>query len=201
LKKIYLLGAGGHGKVIIEMAELSGYLIRGVFDDNENILQILQYPVLGKFFQDKVLDDASFIISVGNNKIRKKISQSLSGPFVTITHPSANLSSRAELGEGSVVMAGAVVNSEALVGRHVILNSQSVVEHDCILEDFVHISPNASLAGEVKVGEGSHIGIGACVIQGINIGKWCTVGAGAVIIRDVPDGATVVGNPGKIIKK
>jgi len=56
------------------------------------------------------------------------------------------------------------------------------------------------LAGHVEVGEGSHIGIGVSIIQGIKIGKWCTIGAGAVIIKDVTDGATIVGNPRKIIK-
>jgi acetyltransferase EpsM len=69
------------------------------------------------------------------------------------------------------------------------------------VEDFVHISPNAALAGNVKVGEGTQIGIGACVMQNIRIGKWAIIGAGAVIIRDVPDYAVVVGNPGRVIKR
>jgi acetyltransferase EpsM len=69
-----------------------------------------------------------------------------------------------------------------------------------VVADFVHISPNAALAGNVKVGEGTQVGIGACVMQNITIGKWATIGAGAVIIRDVPDYAVVVGNPGRIVR-
>jgi acetyltransferase EpsM len=68
-----------------------------------------------------------------------------------------------------------------------------------VIADFVHISPNATLSGNVKAGEGSHIGAGATIIQGITIGKWCTVGAGAVVIKDVPDYATVVGVPARVI--
>ena len=93
-----------------------------------------------------------------------------------------------------------VVNADVTIGKHCILNSGSIIEHDCVLSDYVHISPNASLAGNVSVGEGTQIGIGASVIQGITIGKWVTIGAGAVIIEDVPDFAVVVGNPGRVIK-
>ena len=93
----------------------------------------------------------------------------------------------------------AAINSQVLIGRHCIINTGAVVEHDSILEDYVHISPKAAVAGNVRIGEGSHIGIGAVVIPGITIGKWTTIGAGSVIIKDVPDYATVVGNPGRIV--
>ncbi len=97
-------------------------------------------------------------------------------------------------------MAGVSVNVHTKIGNHCIINTNASIDHDCVLEDFVHVSPNAALAGDVRVGEGTHIGIRACVIQGLRIGKWCVVGAGAVIIRDVPDHATVVGNPGRVVK-
>ncbi|WP_449398442.1 hypothetical protein [Chryseobacterium wanjuense] len=97
-------------------------------------------------------------------------------------------------------MPGVTINAIVKVGRHCIVNTNASIDHDCILEDFVHISPNVALGGNVYVGEGTHVGIGVNVIQGITIGKWCTIGAGAVIISDVPDGCTVVGNPGRIIK-
>jgi acetyltransferase EpsM len=97
-------------------------------------------------------------------------------------------------------MANVSVNVHTTIGRHVILNTNCCVDHDCVLEDFVHISPHASLAGNVQVGEGTQIGIGASIKQNIRIGKWVMIGAGAVIIRDVPDYSVVVGNPGRIIK-
>jgi sugar O-acyltransferase (sialic acid O-acetyltransferase NeuD family) len=195
---IYLYGASGHGKVVIEIAELTNKSIAGLVDTDPAIKNLFEYPVSSEPPADI---DAHFVISVGDNSIRKKIALELKGRMIeTLVHPRSNLSQRANLGEGTVVMAGVTVNSYAYIGKHCILNTNASIDHDCHIEDFVHISPNVALAGNVTIGEGTHIGIGACVIQGINIGKWCTIGAGAVIIQDVPDGVTVVGNPGKIIK-
>lgn len=200
MKEIYLYGAGGHAKVIAEILELSGAAVKGVFDDNPDVTGLLHYPALGSFRQALLGKEARMIISVGNNRIRKEIAEKLHVPFGQAIHPSVILSRTATIGQGTAVMAGVTVNSETKIGKHVILNTQCSVDHDCRIGDFVHISPQVALAGDVKVGEGTHIGIGACVIQGINIGRWCTIGAGSVIIHDVPDGATVVGNPGRIIK-
>ncbi len=97
-------------------------------------------------------------------------------------------------------MPKACVNAEVKIGKHCIVNTASVIEHECVIEDFVHISPNATLAGNITVKEGAHIGIGANIIQGVNIGKYAVIGAGAVVISDVPDYAVVVGNPAKLIK-
>lgn len=200
MKEVYLVGAGGHAKVIAEILELQGDLVKGVFDDNASITHLLHYPSFGFFNPEMIGDRAKVIISVGNNRIRKSIAERLKVRFGSALHPSVVLSKTATIGNGSVAMAGVTVNSEAKIGSHVILNTQCSVDHDCQIGDYVHLSPQVALAGGVKVGEGTHIGIGACVIQGITIGKWCTIGAGAVIINDIPDGATVVGNPGKIIK-
>jgi acetyltransferase EpsM len=98
-------------------------------------------------------------------------------------------------------MPGVTVNSSTTIGAHCILNTNSSIDHDCILDNYVHISPNATLCGGISIGEGTHIGAGAVVIPGIKIGKWCTIGAGSVIINNIPDYSTVVGNPGKIIKQ
>ena len=196
---IYFIGANLHAKVIIELAEILSLPIGGLVDTNPEVKALLGYPVSLKE-PVKNSNVNSFIISIGDNHLRKKIAQNLSGKFETLIHPGSNLSKRSSIHEGTVVMAGVSVNSSCSIGKHVILNTNCSVDHDCIIGDFVHISPNAALAGNVQVGEGSHVGIGASVIQGIKIGKWCTIGAGSVIIKDVPDYATVVGNPGRIIK-
>ncbi len=193
-----LIGASGHAKVIVEIAELLSIPIVGLVDKDDSISSLLDYKV--QPYSYDLQDGGHYIISVGNNNSRKEIA--LSQPtlsFVSLLHPSATISKRAQIGVGSVAMAGVSVNSDCVIGQHVILNTNCSVDHECHIGDYVHISPNASLAGNVIVGEGTHIGIGACVIQSVTIGKWCTIGAGAVIIRDVPDGSTVVGNPGRII--
>ncbi len=205
MQHLCLYGAGGHAKVIAEIAEELGVHIRGVFDNSLLIEKILNmYPVYHNLEHISAWNSLVFIVAVGNNTHRKRIvEQELLGTrdFATLVHPAAVISRRADIDRGSVVMAGATVNVGAEIGQHCIINTNASIDHDCVIGNYVHISPNAALAGNVWVGEGTHVGIGATVIQGIKIGKWCTLGAGAVIIRDVPDGSTVVGNPGKIIKK
>ena len=197
---IYLYGASGHAKVIIESLELEQKNVGGLIDDNPSIVSLLGYPVFQKLPASFDIEKDHLIVSIGGNAIRKKIVSRLNGRFDQSIHPSVNLSRRALIGVGTVIMAGVSVNSGSKVGDHVILNTNASVDHDCWIDDFVHISPNVALAGDVTIGEGTHIGIGACVIQGVKIGKWATIGAGAVILKDVPDFAIVVGNPGQIIK-
>jgi acetyltransferase EpsM len=197
---MYLYGASGHCKVVIEAIKSSvNETIYGVFDDNSKNDTILSIPILNPI-NVGLSNLENFIITIGNNRIRKNIVKSINTNYINAIDSSAIISKSSKVEIGTVILAGAIINAEAKIGKHCIINSGSIIEHDCIIEDFAHISPNATLAGNVFVGEGSHIGIGAVVIQGIKIGKWCVIGAGAVIIRDVPDFAVVVGNPSKIIK-
>jgi len=198
---MYLYGASGHCKVIIDSIKSStDTIIEGVFDDKPTIETILNIPVINfnTFDKSKLTE---LIISVGKNITRKKLAESIQANYVSVVHPTAIVSKYATIACGTVVLPKCVINAEAKIGKHCIINTGAVVEHDCILSDFVHISPNAALAGNVEIGEGSHIGIGAVVIQGVKIGKWATIGAGAVIINNVPDGAVMVGIPARNIKK
>lgn len=193
-----LFGASGHAKVIADILMLNNIKIEKIIDDNPKIDNIFGIPVVkNNLFEN---DGFNAVISIGNNSIRKRISEKYQLNYVNAIDISAVVSKNSTIGKGTVVMPNAVINAGTKVGNHCIINTAAVVEHDCNIGDFVHISPNAALAGNVTVGEGSHIGIGACVIQGVEIGKWATVGAGSVIIKNIPDYATVVGNPGKIIK-
>lgn len=196
---MYLYGASGHSKVIIDILKQQQVEVEAVLDDAPKSDFIYGIPVVKA--SDMILDaKAVLIVAIGNNSFRKKIAEQLEVQFYTAIHASAVVSPETTLRIGTVVMPNAVINAFSTLGKHCIVNSGAIVEHDCVLENYVHISPNAALAGGVSVGEGTHIGIGASVIQGIKIGKWVTVGAGAVIIEDVPDYAVVVGNPGRIIK-
>lgn len=196
---MYLYGASGHAKVILEILELSGIKIHGLFDDNPLIKDIIGYPCFGTF-TGKLNPEDKWIISIGNNLQRKQISARYPFSYGIAIHPSSVISSRVIIGEGTVIMGNAIINTGTEIGCHSIINTSASVDHDCKLGDFVHISPNATLCGGVTVGEGTHIGAGATVIPGISIGKWAVIGAGSVIIRDVPDFALVVGNPGKIVR-
>lgn len=199
--EVFLYGASGHGKVIVEILEANKITVGAIFDDHSKIEKLLQYPVLGSFDPAVLKKNmARVLISIGNNAIRKKIALTLPAIFTVAIHPSANISPRCHVGRGTVIMAGVSVNCDVSIGEHAILNTNASIDHDCVIDNYVHISPNAALAGNVSIGEGTHVGIGAVVIQGVKIGKWCTIGAGTVIINDIPDYAVVVGNPGKIIK-
>lgn len=194
-----IYGASGHGKVIIDLVRSRMLEVHHILDDNRNIEKIYDFPVI-HCCTPKILKYET-IVAIGDNYIRKKKVISFRGSFYRgISHAAAVVDCTVKLGEGTVIMANATVNADTIVGSHCILNTNCVVDHDCLLENFVHISPGTVLAGGVEVGEGAHIGIGAMVIPGKKIGKWSTIGAGAVIIEDVPDFATVVGNPGRIIR-
>lgn len=198
--KIYLYGASGHGKVIIDILKSNNETIDAIVDDFPKLKSLFGIPVLNsKDFDD--LSGQKLIVSIGDNLIRKKVVKRLNNvSFHIAIHPKAVVSSFSEIGDGTVVMAGAIINPATSIGKHCIINTGAIIEHDCVIKDFVHISPNASVAGAVTIEKGAHIGIGASIIQGIKIGKWSMIGAGAVIIEDVPNFAVVVGNPGKVIK-
>lgn len=195
---MYIYGASGHGKVILEIAESKGIQVEGFIDIDPNKSELLGYRV----FHSLVDQSAEMVLAIGDNKVRRKLAmQNPNFKYSILIHPLANISKRAQFNKGTVVMAGATVNVDVIVGMHCIINTNASIDHDCVIEDFVHLSPNVGIAGSVTVGEGTHVGIGASIIQGIKIGRWCTIGAGAVIIKDVPDGSTIVGNPGRVIKK
>ena len=196
---MYLYGASGHARVIIEILEKNGVKIHGLFDDNFAIKNLLDYPVLGPPGADNSVEE-EVIVSIGTNAIRREIVRNHRFNYGKAIHQNAEISIRSTIGEGSVVIGKAIINIGSKIGKHCIINTSASVDHDCIIEDFVHISPNATLCGEVTVREGTHIGGGAVIIPGVTVGKWAVVGAGSVIIRDVPDFATVVGNPGRVIK-
>jgi acetyltransferase EpsM len=197
---MYLYGASGHCKVIIDIInESKECAIEGIVDDSPKLDSIFNIPVLNADEIDSY-EGKQLIVSIGDNSTRKRIVEKINAIYTTAIHPTATISAYAKIEAGTVIMAGAILNPDVMIGKHCIINTGAIIEHDCVLEDFVHVAPRASLAGSVAIGEGTHIGIGASIIQGLTIGKWVTIGAGAVIVRDVPDFAVVVGSPGRILK-
>ena len=193
---MYLFGAGGHAKVVLEILEANNICIDGLFDSDKSIKYLLDYPV---FYVDNL--KGPLIISIGNNKRRKKIASSVKIEFAKAIHPSAIISKRANIEEGCVVMQGAIIQSCAVIGKHCIINTGVSIDHECVIDDFTHISPHATLCGNVSVGEGAWIGAGATVIPGVKIGKWSIIGAGAVVTKDIPDNVIAYGSPCKVFSE
>ena len=193
---MYLYGASGHAKVIIDILRANQIEINGLVDDNPNVQELLGISVL---HQSNGL--SPFIISIGNNQIRKTIAELLKTSFGKAIHPSAIISPNSLIDEGTVVMQGAIVQSCATIGKHCIINTGASVDHECVIEDYVHISPHATLCGNVHVGEGSWVAAGSVVLPGVKIGKWSVIGAGSVVAKDIPDGVLAVGNRCRVLKK
>lgn len=207
MKKIVIIGAGRHSKVVQDIVEAMGeYRLMAILDDQYEVLKrkgnvyfgpILSYRRLFIHFECKV------IIAIGRNDLRFKIVNELNldvMDYETVIHPTAVVGKNVSIGKGTVIMPNVVLNAGARVGNHVIVNTSSVIEHDTHLDDFIHIAPSATLTGAVKVGTGTMMGAGSTVIPSITIGEWCTVGAGSTVIKDISDASTAVGSPARIIK-
>ena len=206
MKRLAVLGASGHGKVVAEIAELNDWDVV-FFDDAYSVLSHLEHwPVVGNT-NDLLSVLQSFdgcFVAIGNNKIRLAKQRLLSeqgAVFPFLNHPSAIVSRYSKLGAGSVVMAGAVINPFVQIGRACIVNTSATIDHDCLLAAGVHISPGVNLAGAVEVGETSWIGIGASVKPCIEIGSNVIVGAGAVVVNNLPSDCLVTGVPAKLKEK
>lgn len=200
MQQVIIIGASGHGKVIADTILQSGDQVRGFLDDNPELGEsFVGFPVLGTVDQFVDYPDAKFVVAIGNAKIRENIVEKLAGvSWYTAIHPRAVISSLdTSIGEGTVVMAEAVINAGAKIGKHCIINTGAVVEHDNRIDDFVHISVGAKIAGTVHVGKGAWIGIGAAVKNNVEICEECMIGAGAVVVGDVCKPGTYIGIPAK----
>ncbi len=203
MKQLAILGASGHGKVVAEIAELCGWGKIHFFDDAwPEVGQNGLWSVIGKTkdLTDKIKEYDSAIVAIGDNDIRYEKSLFLISKgfkLATLIHPAAIVSQYSNISQGSVVMAGVVINPFSAVGQACIVNTSATIDHDCIIDNAVHISPGVNLAGAVKVGAFSWIGIGATVKQCVQIGTNVVIGAGATVINDVNDDFLVVGTPAK----
>lgn len=200
MNRLVIIGAGGHGKVIADIAMKNGYN-HICFVDDHATGNCMGFPIIGICDSIRMLDDGhtDFVIGIGNNGVRKSIAERFDVNWVTLVHPSAQIACNVTIGKGTVIMAGVVVNVSASVGMHCIINTGAIVEHDNVIEDYVHLSPRAALGGTVRVGELTHIGIGATVRNNIDICAACTIGAGAVLVKNAERGGVYVGVPARVI--
>lgn len=197
-KKIMLLGAGGHSKVIIDMLRLKNIKDIIVLDDFVKNRKIMGINVLGCINEHTRFLDYKAIIAIGNNEIRKKIYDKINIEYYTCIHPFAFVSPNSVIDKGTVVMANATINVGSKVGKQSIINTGAIIEHENIIGDFVHISPGVKLGGNVTIGNNSWIGIGATIKNNIKICDNVVIGAGATVVEDIVKPGIYIGAPAKI---
>lgn len=200
-KKVVIIGAGGHGRVVADTVEICGDTVVGFLDDSTATND--KVNVIGKVSEaEKFCDGETYLfVAIGNCEIREKIMSSLpDAKWYTAIHPSAVISPSATIKEGTCIMPNAVVNNSAVVGKGVIINTCASVDHDDVIGDFVHIACGVHLAGTVTIGEGCWLGIGAIVSNNISVCDKVMIGAGAVVVKDITEKGTYVGTPAKKIK-
>ena len=199
-KGVTLFGAGGHGRVVGEIAELCGYKVEFVDGHWPKLKSNLVWPVVGQDFSASSKSFQHFV-AIGNNATRLKLLKTAGSEVPVLIHPKAIVSAYSKLGVGTVVMAGAVINPGCTTGSGVIVNTGATVDHDCALADGVHISPGAHLGGSVHLGEGTWVGIGAIIREGTKIGASCMIAAGSVVVKDVAAGTRVQGVPAQVFAR
>lgn len=205
-KTLYILGAGGHGKVIADAAKKMKQWDEIYFLDDKLIGEkLLDLTVKDKINNAKQYkqQNSEYIIAIGDNYKRRELQTNLveiGCKFATIIHPFSSIGENVKIGAGTVILAGVVVNSSTVIGEGCILNTSVSLDHDSNLKDYVHLSPGVRLAGNVTIGKNTWLGINSTVINNVRINKNCVIGASSLIREEILEEGTYVGNPIRRVK-
>lgn len=201
-RRVNVIGAGGHAKVVVRTLLEQGNTIQAIFDDDPQRwgIDLLGIRICGPVAQIERTPGCPAVIAIGDNATRLAIAQRYGLAWATAIHPSALIDPTAELGAGSVVLHRTVVQPDCRIGGHAIINTAATVDHDCVIGDYAHLAPGTHLGGGVCIGDGVLLGIGAVVIPGKCIGSGTIVGAGAVVASDLPPNVVAYGVPARIVR-
>jgi sugar O-acyltransferase (sialic acid O-acetyltransferase NeuD family) len=204
---LYLfMGLGGQGRDVLDAALAAGRTVAGVFDDEAGGELLGDVPWLGKMteWRSHLTAEVEFMPAMGTSSERAELAAAVfaaGGRLGKVVHPAAVISKRAAIGDGVFIAAGCVVGPEAVIGDLAFLNANCSIDHDCEIGIAAQLSPGVTLPGGVQIGDSAFIGAGAVVLPGRRVGVGAVVGAGSVVTRDVADGATVAGNPARVIRE
>ena len=211
-KKLLILGCGGHGKVIADVAEKFSYFQDISFLDKNFLKEISRKDI----FDNKIIGDISedniekfsksfthFFVGIGDNKVRikwLKIIKKMDIKITKIIDPSAEISKYSQIDPGTFINTNVVIQYDSQIKSGSIINTSSTIDHNCIIGQGTHISPGVNIAGNVEIGENCWIGIGSQIVQNIKIGDNVVVGGGSLVLKNIPNNVMVFGSPSKIIK-
>lgn len=204
-KKLLIIGASGHGKVVGDIAlNMKCWSNIAYLDDNKELQETMNLKVIGTVGDlIRFIKEYEIIIALGSNPVREKLLvelKQMQAKIPTLIHPGAMIGAMTKIGEGTVVMAGAVINCCSTIGKGCIINTGATIDHDCMIDDYVHISPGVHIAGTVSIGKNSWIGIGSTIKNNIFIASDCIVGAGSVVVKDLVEPATYMGVPARQVE-
>jgi sugar O-acyltransferase (sialic acid O-acetyltransferase NeuD family) len=207
-KNLIIIGAGGHGKVVADCARQTKQFDNIQFLDGKypEFLDVASWNIVGhqddyNNFENK---NTWYFVAIGNNATRHKWQQTLLNndhKVATLVHPNACIAQDVVIGQGSLILAGCIVNILSEIGEGCIINTGATVDHDCIIGEFSHIAPGVNLAGAVILGAEVFMGVGSAVIPCTSIGDYSIVGAGSTVLQNIPVNVTAVGTPAKVIKQ
>jgi sugar O-acyltransferase (sialic acid O-acetyltransferase NeuD family) len=207
IETIFLVGASGHGKVVLDALLHSGIAAENIIVSDDSVqlrdTDFLGFPIKVPAIQAAALK-CLFHVAIGDNVARQRlfeILESAGSRAFTVVHPTAAISRFASVCSGVFVAAHSVIAPGSAVGRGAIINHGAIIDHDCIVGNFAHIAPNATLGGGVRIGELALIGAGATVLPQTTIGAGAIIGAGAVVVRDIDAGAICAGVPAVSVKR
>ena len=203
-KKLAILGAGGHAKVLADCAKNLGWKEIFYFDDSFPKNSEGFNNLIGTIsdFYNHISEVSGVIVAIGDNRTRLNITKKLissNAPLVSLIHPKAFVSDNVMIGAGSVILSGANVQVDVRIGDAVIINNGSNIDHECEVKSGAHISPGVAVAGNTSIGSCSWVGIGASISQSLQIGDYSIIGAGAAVISHIPNNSKYVGVPARII--
>jgi len=202
MTELLVFGAGGHGRVVADVARSCGHTVVAFVVDDDRITETLVagLPVLAWSAVAATPPAPAIALGIGDNASRAGSAARATAAgleVVTLVHARSVVSPSARLGRGVVVMAGAVVNADARIGDGAVVNTGSVVEHDCVIGRFALVGPGCALGGGATVGDQALVGVGASLRPGVHVGARAVIGAGAVVVSDIGDGVAAVGIPAR----
>lgn len=212
MKDIAIIGAGGFGREVQMLIEqinnkTQKYNFIGFFDDAYKKGEIVNgFPILGGIIEiNKIKTNLNVVLAIGDPNTKRAIISKIKTNYIsypTLINPNVEIGNDKyiRIGKGCIITSGVIITTNITIGNHVILNLSCTVGHDSVIDDFCSFMPSVNISGDVIIAKNVYIGTGATIINKIYIGENSTIGAGTVVIKDIPDGATVVGNPGRIIK-
>ncbi len=213
MKKLFIYGAGGLGRDIMDLAEVINqknekWIIEGFIDDNDNVIgkilndyKVYSFEELNKVYKK---EEVEISVAIGDPYIKKDIVNKIKRngyKFAEIIHPNCYISRHNTIGQGAIICEGTVMTTGVNIGDFVIINKNCSIGHDVVINDYVTISPGSNISGNVNIGEMTYIGSGVNIRDELTIGDGTIVGIGSTVVKNIPSDVVVVGNPARVLKE